>query len=64
MTIMEYAESIHEALYTLEYQLIPKYINNDGFIYLTSIESLFDGVSWDEMFEGIRGRTSTFRRYR
>ena len=48
---MEYTESIHDALYTLEYQLIPKYINNDGFIYLTSIESLFDGVSWDEMFE-------------
>ena len=48
---MEYTESIHDALYTLEYQLIPSYINNDGFIYLTSIESLFDGVSWDEMFE-------------
>ena len=48
---MEYTESIHDALYTLEYHLIPSYINNDGFIYLTSIESLFDGVSWDEMFE-------------
>ena len=30
---MEYTESIHDALYTLEYQLIPSYINNDGFIY-------------------------------
>ena len=62
MTIMEYTESIHDALYTLEYQLIPKYINNDGFIYLTSIESLFDGVSWDEMFEGDSWKNIDFQK--
>ena len=62
MTIMEYTESIHDALYTLEYQMIPKYINNDGFIYLTSIESLFDGVSWDEMFEGDSWKNIDFQK--
>lgn len=59
---MEYTESIHDALYTLEYQLIPSYINNDGFIYLTSIESLFDGVSWDEMFEGDSWKNIDFQK--
>jgi len=48
---MEYTESIHEALYTLEYRLIPTYLNDDEFYYLESVESLFDGVSWNEMFE-------------
>lgn len=48
---MEYTESIHEALYTLEYHLIPSYLNDDEFYYLESVESLFDGVSWNEMFE-------------
>ena len=48
---MEYIESIHEALYTLEYRLIPTYLNDDEFYYLESVESLFDGVSWNEMFE-------------
>ena len=48
---MEYAESIHDALYTLEYQLIPSYLNDDDFSFLESVESLFDGVSWNEMFE-------------
>ena len=48
---MEYTESIHEAFYTLEYRLIPTYLNDDEFYYLESVESLFDGVSWNEMFE-------------
>lgn len=48
---MEYTESIHDALYTLEYLLIPTYLNDDEFYYLESVESLFDGVSWNEMFE-------------
>lgn len=37
---MEYTESIHEALYTLEYQLIPSYLKNDSFYKMDSIESL------------------------
>ena len=32
--MMEYSESIHEALYTLEYRLIPSYLNDDFFYYL------------------------------
>ena len=48
---MEYSESIHEALYTLEYRLIPSYLNDDFFYYLDSIESIHDGACWNDLFE-------------
>ena len=48
---MEYSESIHEALYTLEYQLIPTYLNDDFFDSLESVESIHDGACWNDLFE-------------
>jgi len=49
--MMEYSESIHEALYTLEYRLIPSYLNDDFSYYLDSIESIHDGACWNDLFE-------------
>jgi len=37
---MEYTESIHDALYTLEYRLIPTYMKNDLSYKMDSVESL------------------------
>ena len=48
---MEYSESIHEALYTLEYRLIPSYLNDDYSYYLESVESIHDGACWNDLFE-------------
>lgn len=49
---MEYSESTHDALYTLEYQLIPSYLNDDDYsLYMESIESIHDGVTWSYLFE-------------
>ena len=48
---MEYTESIHEALYTLEYHLIPSYLNDDYSYYLESVESIHDGACWNDLFE-------------
>ena len=49
--MMEYSESIHEALYTLEYHLIPSYLNDDYSYYLESVESIHDGACWNDLFE-------------
>lgn len=44
---MEYTESIHDALYTLEYRLIPTYMKNDLSYKMDSVESLSVWVRHD-----------------